>query len=295
MVDREGKKRAAILMMAPFTILFVLFVLVPIISSVYLSFTYFNMLNVPRFVGFNNYIRMFVDDSVFPIAVKNTLVFAFLTGPLGFFMSFIFAWLINELTPKIRSFMTLLFYAPSLSGNVFFIWLFIFSGDAYGLINSKLMQLGIIRDPIRWLTDTRYNLGVVVLVMLWLSMGAGFLSFIAGLQSLDRTYYEAGAIDGIRNRWQELWYITVPQLVPNMLFAAVMSISTSFAVGYQSMELTGFPSTDYSTHTMTLHIMDVGTIRFEMGYASALAVVLFIVMALTWKGINVLLSRVGQD
>jgi len=295
LVDREGKKRAAILMMAPFTILFVLFVLVPIISSVYLSFTYFNMLNVPRFVGFNNYIRMFVDDSVFPIAVKNTLVFAFLTGPLGFFMSFIFAWLINELTPKIRSFMTLLFYAPSLSGNVFFIWLFIFSGDAYGLINSKLMQLGIIRDPIRWLTDTRYNLGVVVLVMLWLSMGAGFLSFIAGLQSLDRTYYEAGAIDGIRNRWQELWYITVPQLVPNMLFAAVMSISTSFAVGYQSMELTGFPSTDYSTHTMTLHIMDVGTIRFEMGYASALAVVLFIVMALTWKGINVLLSRVGQD
>ena len=157
------------------------------------------------------------------------------------------------------------------------------------------MKYGIILEPIQWLTDSKYSMGVVILVMLWLSLGAGFLSFIAGFQNLNRECFEAGAIDGIRNRWQELWYITVPQMAPQMMFAAVMTISSSFAVGYQCMELTGFPSTDYSTHTILLHILDVGTIRFDMGYASALAVILFGTMVLMWKIISSALSRVSGD
>ena len=238
---------------------------------------------------------MFADDSVFFIAVKNTLIFALITGPLGYAMSFIFAWMINDFGRGMRSFLTMLFYAPTLAGNVFFIWLFIFSGDSYGLVNSFLMKYGIILEPIQWLTDSKYSMGVVILVMLWLSLGAGFLSFIAGFQNLNRECFEAGAIDGIRNRWQELWYITVPQMAPQMMFAAVMTISSSFAVGYQCMELTGFPSTDYSTHTILLHILDVGTIRFDMGYASALAVILFGTMVLMWKIISSALSRVSGD
>ncbi len=284
----------AALMLAPFTSLFVLFTLVPILSAVALGFFSFDMINPPRFVGFENYVRMLVDDSVFPIAVRNTLVFAFLTGPLGYVLSFLFAWLINELRPRIRAWLTLLFYAPTLAGNVFFLWLFLFSGDAYGLVNSTLMQLGLIQEPVQWLTDSRYSLGVVVLVMLWLSMGAGFLAIIAGFQGLSRELYEAAAVDGIRNRWQELWYVTLPQMAPQMLFAAVISIATSFAVGYQSMELTGFPSTDYATHTLTLHILDIGGIRFEMGYASALAFVLFAMMAVTWRGIETLFRRLAE-
>lgn len=280
-------------MLLPFTTVFVVFVLIPISVAIVLSFTYFNMLNIPRFVGLDNYIRMFTDDSVFPIAVKNTLIFAVLTGPLGFFLSFFFAWLINELPRSIRSVLTLMFYAPTLAGNVYFIWLFIFSGDAYGFVNSTLMQLGVLSEPVRWLTDTRYMMAVVVIVMLWLSMGSGFLSLIAGLQNMDRSLYEAGCVDGISNRWQELWYITIPQMIPQMLFAAVMSISTSFSVGYQSMALTGFPSTDYAAHTMVLHIYDIGSVRFEMGYASALAVVLFLAMVLSWGGINKLLRKLG--
>ena len=280
-------------MLLPFSIVFVVFVLIPIVVAIVLSFTYFNMLNIPRFVGLDNYIRMFTDDSVFPIAVKNTLIFAVLTGPLGFFLSFFFAWLINELPRSIRSVLTLMFYAPTLAGNVYFIWLFIFSGDAYGFVNSTLMQLGILTEPVRWLTDTRYMMAVVVIVMLWLSMGSGFLSIIAGLQNMDRSLYEAGCVDGISNRWQELWHITIPQMIPQMLFAAVMSISTSFSVGYQSMALTGFPSTDYAAHTMVLHIYDIGSVRFEMGYASALAVVLFLAMVLSWGGINKLLRKLG--
>ena len=293
MVDRKGKLKASVLMLLPFTTVFVVFVLIPISVAIVLSFTYFNMLNIPRFVGLDNYIRMFTDDSVFPIAVKNTLIFAVLTGPLGFFLSFFFAWLINELPRSIRSVLTLMFYAPTLAGNVYFIWLFIFSGDAYGFVNSTLMQLGVLSEPVRWLTDTRYMMAVVVIVMLWLSMGSGFLSLIAGLQNMDRSLYEAGCVDGISNRWQELWYITIPQMIPQMLFAAVMSISTSFSVGYQSMALTGFPSTDYAAHTMVLHIYDIGSVRFEMGYASALAVVLFLAMVLSWGGINKLLRKLG--
>ena len=293
MVDRKGKLKAAVLMLFPFTAVFVVFVLIPILVAVVLSFTYFNMLNVPRFIGLDNYVRMFSDDSVFPIAVKNTLIFAVLTGPLGFFLSFLFAWLINELPRAVRSVLTLMFYAPTLAGNVYFIWLFIFSGDAYGFVNSTLMKLGILAEPIRWLTDTRYMMAVVIIVMLWLSMGSGFLSFIAGLQNMDRSIYEAGSVDGISNRWQELWYLTVPQMIPQMLFAAVMSISTSFAVGYQSMALTGFPSTDYATHTLVLHIYDIGSVRFEMGYASALAVVLFLAMVVSWGFINKLLRKLG--
>lgn len=291
----KNQRRAAFILLAPFTVLFLLFTVLPIISSIALSFTYFNMVDAPEFIGIDNYVRMFADDSVFFIAVKNTLIFALITGPLGYAMSFIFAWMINDFGRGMRSFLTMLFYAPTLAGNVFFIWLFIFSGDSYGLVNSFLMKYGIILEPIQWLTDSKYSMGVVILVMLWLSLGAGFLSFIAGFQNLNRECFEAGAIDGIRNRWQELWYITVPQMAPQMMFAAVMTISSSFAVGYQCMELTGFPSTDYSTHTILLHILDVGTIRFDMGYASALAVILFGTMVLMWIIISSALSRVSGD
>lgn len=291
----KNQRRAAVILLAPFTVLFLMFTVLPIISSIALSFTYFNMVDAPKFIGIDNYVRMFADDSVFFIAVKNTLIFALITGPLGYAMSFIFAWMINDFGRGMRSFLTMLFYAPTLAGNVFFIWLFIFSGDSYGLVNSFLMKYGIILEPIQWLTDSKYSMGVVILVMLWLSLGAGFLSFIAGFQNLNRECFEAGAIDGIRNRWQELWYITVPQMAPQMMFAAVMTISSLFAVGYQCMELTGFPSTDYSTHTILLHILDVGTIRFDMGYASALAVILFGTMVLIWKIISSALSRVSGD
>ena len=291
----KNQRRAAVILLAPFTVLFLMFTVLPIISSIALSFTYFNMVDAPKFIGIDNYVRMFADDSVFFIAVKNTLIFALITGPLGYAMSFIFAWMINDFGRGMRSFLTMLFYAPTLAGNVFFIWLFIFSGDSYGLVNSFLMKYGIILEPIQWLTDSKYSMGVVILVMLWLSLGAGFLSFIAGFQNLNRECFEAGAIDGTRNRWQEIWYITVPQMAPQMMFAAVMTISSSFAVGYQCMELTGFPSTDYSTHTILLHILDVGTIRFDMGYASALAVILFGTMVLMWKIISSALSRVSGD
>lgn len=280
----------SLVFLAPFTILFVLFTILPILAAVGLSFTYFNMVDSPAFVGFDNYIRMLFDDDVFFIALKNTAVFAMITGPVSYILSFLTAWLINEFNRFVRTVLTLVFYLPSLAGNVYFVWVYIFSGDSYGLLNDVLIRLGILSDPQQWLSDTKYMLGVVIVVILWLSLGTGFLAFVAGLQSMDRELFEAAAIDGIPNRFAELWYITLPQMVPQLLFGAVMQISTSFAVGYECMNLTGFPSTDYATHTLVLHILDFGQVRFEMGYACAVAVFLFAMMLLMWKAVNKLLS-----
>lgn len=280
----------SLVFLAPFTILFVLFTILPILAAVGLSFTYFNMVDSPAFVGFDNYIRMLFDDDVFFIALKNTAVFAMITGPVSYILSFLTAWLINEFNRFVRTILTLVFYLPSLAGNVYFVWVYIFSGDSYGLLNDVLIRLGILSDPQQWLSDTKYMLGVVIVVILWLSLGTGFLAFVAGLQSMDRELFEAAAIDGIPNRFAELWYITLPQMVPQLLFGAVMQISTSFAVGYECMNLTGFPSTDYATHTLVLHILDFGQVRFEMGYACAVAVFLFAMMLLMWKAVNKLLS-----
>ncbi len=281
----------SMVLLAPFTILFFTFTILPILAAVVLSFTYFNMGEAPTFVGFDNYIRMFFDDTVFLIALRNTAVFAMITGPISYVLSFFVAWLINEFPRGVRTVLTLIFYLPSLAGNVYFVWTYIFSGDSYGFLNNLLLQTGILTDPIQWLTDTKYMMGVVIVVILWLSMGTGFLSFVAGLQSLDRELFEAAAVDGLPNRFAELWYITLPQMGPQLLFGAVMQISTSFAIGYECMNLTGFPSTDYATQTLVLHILDFGSQRYEMGYACAVAVVLFALMLIMWKAVNKLLSK----
>lgn len=287
-------KLPMIVFLTPFAVLFTVFTIIPILSSVVLSFTYFNMLETPEWAGFDNYIRMIFDDDVFLTALRNTLVFALITGPVGYMLSFLFAWLINEFPRGIRTFLTVVFYGPSLTGNVYFIWTYIFSGDSVGFLNSILGRFGLIRGPVQWLTNPGTVMTVVIVVILWLSMGAGFLAFVAGLQNLDRQIYEAAAIDGVRHRFQELWYVTLPQMVPQLLFGAVMTIATSFAIGYESMNLTGFPSTEYKAHTLVLHIMDFGSIRFEMGYASAIAVILFSIMLLMWMMVTNTLSKWGD-
>lgn len=292
----EVRKNAAhYAMLAPFMLIFTLFLLIPVLAAVVLSFTSFDMVQAPKLVGLNNYIRLFFNDDVFLTSLQNTLVLALITGPVGFLLSFIAAWLINEMNATVRKLITLFLYAPSLAGNIYFIWLFIFSNDSKGLANSVLTSLGLLQDPVSWLTNTKYNFAVVIIVNIWLSLGTGFLSFVAGLQSLDRSYFEAAAIDGVKNRWQELFLVTLPQMGPQLMFGAVMTISSAFAVGYVNQALTGFPSTNYSTHTLLLHMLDFGTVRFEMGYSSAIAVILFGMMMVVWLLVNKVLSRFSED
>jgi len=282
------------LFIAPYAILFVVFTVVPVVMAILLSFTYFNMLQPPQWVGMHNYIRLFLEDEVFLIAVKNTLIYAAITGPVSYLLCFVTAWLINELKPKVRAVLTLLFYAPSISGNAYVIWRVIFSGDTYGIVNGFLLYYGWINAPIQWLLDPDWIMPIVILVVLWMSLGTGFLVFVAGLQGLDPRLYEAGAIDGVRNRWQELWYLTLPQMRPYLMFGAIMTITSSFTVAGEISNLVGFPSTDYAAHTIVQHLQDYGTIRFDMGYASAIAVILFFMMVVSQRVVQKLLNKVGE-
>ena len=287
------KNRQSYVLMAPYFILFFTFTVLPVAMAVVLSFTSFNMLQFPQFVGWENYVRLFLENEVFIIALQNTLIFAVVTGPLSYVMCFVFAWVINELSPKIRAFMTVVFYAPSISGNVFFIWLYFFSGDRYGFVNGILLDWGFIPEPINFFRNPQYILPLLLVVQLWLSLGVGFLAFIAGLQTVDKSMYEAGAVDGIKNRWQELWFITLPSMLPQLMFGAVMQITASFAVADIAVQLAGLPTVNYAGDTIVTHLMDVGWIRFEMGYASAIATILFLLMVGSNKAVQKLLRRVG--
>ncbi len=282
------------LMLAPFLILFILFTVIPVISSVVLSFCEYDVVGRIRFIGLDNYTFLALGDEVFPTALKNTLFFAVITGPAGFALSFVLAWFINEFGPRVRSVLSFLFYSPALMGNAYFIWQVLFSGDSYGYINSLLMSLNLINEPVQWLKDPSYTLTIVIVVQLWMSMGVSFLANIAGLQNVNPELYEAGAIDGIKNRWFELWYITLPYMKNILLFSAVMQISSAFSVGQICIILTGHPSVNYSTETIITHLIDMGTVRYEMGVASAVSVVLFIIMACFRLLIGKIINALGR-
>ncbi len=287
------RNKGCYLFLAPYAILFITFFILPICTSIYYSFTYYNILEPARFIGVQNYINLMLQDEIFLTAVKNTFVCAVIIGPVGYILSFLFAWFINELPKWLRAIAVIVFYVPSIGGAAFQVFSIIFRADAYGWFNSILLELGIINAPQLWLLDPKYMMTIVIIVSLWMSMGTGFLSFVAGFQGIDRSMYEAGYVDGVRNRWQELYHITLPSMKPMLLFGAVMSITSAFNVGEVPRTLCGFPSTDYAVRTVVTHLFDYGYTRFEMGYASAIAVILFLAMILSKKAITALLGRVG--
>lgn len=291
---KEMKKNwVAYLMVAPYMIIFTLFTIVPVLLSAVLSFTNFNMLEWPDFVFLNNYITLFFDDDIFLTAATNTLIFAVIVGPVSYLLSFLVAWFINELPPKIRAIVTLIFYAPSISGQVYMIWGTLFSADSYGWVNATLLELGLIDKEIAFFKDADYVMPLCIVVALWTSLGTAFLSFIAGLQGVDRALFEAGAVDGIKNRWQELYYITLPSMRPQLMFGAVMAITNSFGFGGVVTTLCGFPSVEYAAHTIVHHLEDYGGQRYEVGYSSAIAVVLFAIMIGANGLVKKVLSKVG--
>ena len=282
------------LMILPFLVLFSVFTVLPVITSMILSFFDYDVMVGAKWAGIDNYVYMFFEDDVFKTALKNTLIFAVVTGPISFFLAFLLAWFINEFNSVTRSILSFLFYSPALMGNAYFIWQVLFSGDSYGYINSFLISLGLITEPVQWLKSPGYIVPIIIVVQLWVGMGISFLSNIAGLQNVDTELYEAGAIDGIKNRWHELWYITLPYMKNILLFSAVMQIASSFSVGQICMTLAGFPSVNYSAETLITHLIDVGTMRYEMGVACAMSFFLFILMAVTRLLIGKILNAVGR-
>lgn len=282
------------LLLLPFIALFALFTIIPMLSSIVLSLFEYDMLNKPSFIGVQNYLHMFVSDDVFPTALKNTLVFAVITGPIGFILAFVLAWMLCELGRKTRSLMSFLFYSPALMGNVYFIWQVLFSGDSYGYVNNILLSAGLIAEPIQWFKDPTYMMTLIIIVQLWMSMGITFLTNISSLQNIDPSLYEAGAIDGVKSRWAELWYITLPSMKSIIIFGCIMQIQSAFSVGSICTALAGFPSVNYAAETLVTLLTDVGTIRYEMGYACAISVFLFAIMAIVRLVIIRLINTFGK-
>ena len=292
---KEMKRNwVAYVLILPYMLIFTAFTIVPVVLSFVISFTDFNMLQMPNVVWLENYINLFFADDVFLIACKNTFIFAAIVGPASYLMSFLVAWFINELSPRIRAIVTLIFYAPSISGQVYMIWGTLFAADSQGWVNAMLMEVGILVEPKTWFQDANWVMPLCIVVALWTSLGHAFLSFIAGLQGVDRSLYEAGAVDGVKNRWQELWFITLPSMRPQLMFGAVMAITSSFGFGGVVTALCGFPSVDYAAHTIMHHLEDYGGSRYEIGYSSAIAVVLFAVMIGANMIVKKALSKVGS-
>ncbi|OUS78611.1 ABC transporter permease [Paenibacillus sp. MY03] len=286
-VREMWRDRAAYLFLVPFLLSFIIFIFIPVLLAALLSVTSFNGFTFPRLVGLNNFIAIISQDLIFlKFALANTLKFALIVGPGGYILSFAFAWLIHQLPKRIRDYYTLAFYAPSLAGGVALsvVWGAAFSGDRVGYLNNWLLNLGLIDTPQLWLQDPKYLLGVMIVVSLWTSFSIGFLAILAGLQTVNQEMYEAGRMDGISNPLQEVFYITIPAIKPQMLFSAIMAIVGTLKAGGISVQLTGQMITpQYAGHLMINHIDDYAFLRFELGYASALCVILLVISYLVLR------------
>lgn len=293
-IAKRADNKNGYLFVLPYAVVFTIFILIPVILAVCLSFTNFNAIEFPSWVGFLNYITVLTNDEIFMQNVlPNTIVYALIVGVGGYILSFILAWALCNLPKLLRTIFALILYSPSMTAGVAMtvVWKVIFSGDQTGILNSWLMSIGAINEPIIWLINADYLLPIIIIIGLWSSMGIGFLSLIAGILNTDESLYEAAAIDGVKNRFQEMIYITIPSMKPQMLFAAVMSIVNAFQAGSIYALLTGNPSPGYASQLIVNHIEDYGFLRYEMGYAAALSVVLLLMVQVFSKIANKLFTE----
>ncbi len=293
--DKLKRNMTPYLFVLPYFSLFALFVAVPVAIAIILSFTNFNAIQFPEFIGLKNYIELFLQDEVFiRYVIPNTIVFAVIVGPGGYVLSFLLAWALSQVTHGPRTILALIIYSPSMTAGTTMavIWKVLFSGDQLGYINNLLLQMGIITEPIIFLQSADWLLPVMIIVALWSSMGVGFLSMLAGLLNIDPSLYEAAHIDGIRNRFQEVFYITIPSIKPQMLFGAIMAIVNAFKQSAIGVQLSGAnPTPNYAGQLMVNHISDFGFTRYEMGYACAVSVVLLIIIWVFSKGARTLFKE----
>lgn len=287
LTNKQSGRMVTALLLTPYVLLFALFIAIPVIAAVVLSFTQFNTIEFPKFNGISNYINLFTNDTVFMQKVlPNTIIYAVFVGFGGYVLSFFLAWSLAQLTKWPRTVLTIIFYSPSMTGSVLIsaVWSVIFNGDKTGYLNYFLLKLNILEEPVQWLQSSEYLLPITIIVSLWSSMGLGFLSMLAGITNINKEIYEAGYIDGVENRWQEIKYLTIPEVMPQMLFGAIMAIVGTFQASSVGVALSGSnPTPNYSAQLIGSHIEDMAYLRYEMGYAAAISVVLLIFVRILTK------------
>lgn len=284
---KKIESRNAFLFLFPYLLLFTTFIIIPIIIAIILSFTEFNSVNFPKFVFLKNYVNLLTRDKIFMQSIlPNTIKFALIVGPGGYLLSFFLAWCLAQIPRFSRTILAIILYTPSMTLGIAMavLWRVIFSGNEAGYLNYFLLSIGLINDPIQWLSSPQYILMIMIIVSLWGSLGVGFLGMLSGILNVNQELYEAAYIDGMRNRFQEIFYITIPLMKPQMLFGAVMSIVSTFSAGAIGVQLTGSnPTPQYAGQLIYNHIEDYGFNMYEMGYAAAISVILLLLILLIMK------------
>ena len=279
-IKRGLDKSSIAVFLLPYIILFTLFIIIPILAAVGLSFTNFDTVQMPKFIGIKNYIALFTSDTVFMQKVlPNTIIYSVFVGVGGYVLSFFLACSLSQVTKRVRTVMAIIIYSPSMTGSVMLSTIFgvIFNGDESGYLNYFLLKFKFISEPVQWLQSDKYLLPIMIIVSLWSSMGVGFLAVLSGIMNVNEELYEAAYIDGVKNRFQEIIYVTIPSTKPQMLFSAVMSIVGTFSSAGVGVTLSGSnPTPNYAGQLIVTHIEDFGFLRYEMGYAAAVSVVLLI-------------------
>jgi len=276
------ESNTAQLFVLPYFIAFLIFITIPVVIGMFLSFTYFNLIQAPEFIGFSNYVYLFTSDDAFmQQVIPNTLQFVVIVGPVGYMLGFFLAWMLAQLPSKLRTVLALIIYSPSMTAGITMavMWRIIFSGDESGYLNALLLNINLINQPIQWLQNPDYLLTIMIIVTLWSSMGIGFLAMLAGVLNINQDLYEAAYVDGMKNKWQEIFYITIPSMKPQMLFGAVMSLVATFNAGAIGAQLSGQnPTPQNAGQLIVTHLEDYGFIRYDMGYAAAIAVMLLLLV-----------------
>ncbi|MDI3310428.1 MAG: sugar ABC transporter permease [Thermoanaerobacterium sp.] len=270
--QRHQQNMAYVFIFLPM-ILFLIFVVIPSLMSLYLSFTDYNVIQTPKLIGIKNYITL-LKDQFFWISLKNTFYYTALYVPLGIITALFSALLLNRKKIGIGIF-RVSFYLPVLSSAVatatIWIWLL---NPQYGIINTVLGWFGI-NGP-AWLADTRWAMISIVVMSVWASFGSNMMIFLAGLQGIPDYLYESAKLDGA-NRWQLFWYITLPSLRSTTFFVTTMLFINAFQMFDQAFVMTqGGPGN--TTLTLVYYIYNNGFGSLRMGYASALSFVLFLII-----------------
>jgi multiple sugar transport system permease protein len=275
-------KHAVFWLQLPFIVLFLLFIIIPTVVAFVLSFTDFNSIQSPNWVGAENYINILTNDDVFAgHALPNTIKFAIIVGVFGYILSFVLAWILAQVPRVPRTIMAAMLYLPSMTGPTMMqnVWQIIFAGDKVGYLNALLLKLDIIQTPIIWLSDSNYIMTIMIVVSLWSCMGIGFLSMLAGILNVNRELYEAAHIDGVSNRLQEVIYVTIPAIKPHMMFGAIMSIVNAFQNANIGVQLSGAnPTPGYGGQLLITHADEHAFVRYEMGYSAAISVIVLIII-----------------
>ena len=276
-----SKQKISYFFILPSLIIFSIFVLIPIVTSLYLSFTEYNVLHSPKWVGLKNYSDIVFNDPRFWKSIRNTAIYVFGTVPIGIVISLMLAVFIDQKI-RFKNLFKTIFFVPSVTSVVAIsvIWKWLYAGGKYGLINHFLIRIGF--PPVDWLMNVNWTLPAIMIMSIWGGLGYNMIIFLAGLQGVPQAFYDAADVDGA-NFWGKFWNVTLPLLAPTMLFVTIMSFIASFQVFDQVYIMTGGSEGAVGgvldcALTIVAYLYDSGFQRFKMGYASALAYIIFVII-----------------